>query len=65
MTVDYLSTEEAVYHTVRLGGIPVAGDQDWKLKHAEKLGFARALELRDFTEESILSAVNEILTEPR
>ena len=60
-----LSTEEAVYHGVPLVGIPVFGDQDWNMKHSEQMGFARTLELRDLTEEAVLTALNEILAEPR
>ena len=60
-----LSNEEAIYHGVPLVGIPVFGDQDWNMKHSEQLGFARTLELRDFTEEAVLAALDEIINEPR
>ena len=57
-----LSTQEATYHGVPLVGIPIFADQNTNMKQAERAGYAVTIDILEFTEESLESAVNEILT---
>lgn len=60
-----LGTTESIYHGVPMIGIPVFGDQHLNIARAVKRGYALPLDLNKLTEERILSAVNEILSNPK
>ena len=57
-----LSTQEATYHGVPLVGIPIFADQDLNTQQAERAGYALTLEFLELTEDGLLNAINEILT---
>jgi len=59
------STTEAVYHGVPLIGLPMFGDQVMNMEAAEKSGFAVTLDFNTFTEESLLEAITNVLTQSK
>ncbi|XP_047116758.1 UDP-glycosyltransferase UGT5-like [Schistocerca piceifrons] len=60
-----LSLQEAVYHGVPVVGIPLFGDQKVNLIRAEDKGYAVKLLFHNVTEESLLWAINEVLTQQK
>lgn len=58
-----LSTQEAVYHGVPVVGLPLVMDQDTNMMLAEAKGFAKKLELLTLNEETLLSAIQDVLND--
>ncbi|XP_046981243.1 UDP-glucosyltransferase 2-like [Schistocerca americana] len=59
------SLQEAVYHGVPVLGIPILGDQNVNLIRAEAKGYAVKLLFHNITEESLLWAISEVLTQQK
>uniref|UniRef100_A0A1L8E195 UDP-glucuronosyltransferase n=1 Tax=Nyssomyia neivai TaxID=330878 RepID=A0A1L8E195_9DIPT len=57
-----LSTMEAIYHGVPVLGIPIFGDQAMNMAKAETAGYGKVLKFTNLTEDSVLLAINEMLT---
>lgn len=60
-----LSTTETVSRGVPVVGIPVFGDQPTNMKFIEEFEVGISLNYEDFNEESLLKAVNEVLSNPK
>ncbi|XP_069697675.1 UDP-glycosyltransferase UGT5-like [Periplaneta americana] len=60
-----LSTQEAINRGVPVLGIPVFGDQKLNMAWAESAGVGVTLQFDNISSESITSALNEILGNPR
>ncbi|XP_046981238.1 UDP-glycosyltransferase UGT5-like [Schistocerca americana] len=60
-----LSLQEAVYHAVPVLGVPIFSDQRVNVNQAEGKGYAIKLFFSDVTEEFLLQAINEVLSNPR
>ncbi|XP_063921440.1 UDP-glycosyltransferase UGT5-like isoform X1 [Zophobas morio] len=60
-----LSTIEAIYFGVPLVGIPVFGDQLSNIATAAADGYAVKINLEELSEQTLSSALNEVLTNPR
>ena len=56
-----LSTQEALFHSVPLVGIPISNDQKPNLMRAERHGYAKMLDLQSMTKEDLVSAINEAM----
>ncbi|XP_011694146.1 PREDICTED: UDP-glucuronosyltransferase 2B18-like [Wasmannia auropunctata] len=59
------STEEAVYYTVPLLGLPVLADQYAQINKMVSLGVAKRLNLMDLSRESLNASIMEILSDKR
>ncbi|XP_025985910.1 UDP-glucosyltransferase 2 isoform X2 [Solenopsis invicta] len=59
------STEEAVYYTVPLIGLPVLADQITQVNKMVSLGVAKRLDLTDLSKESLNATIREILNDKR
>ena len=59
-----LSTQESLYHSVPLVGVPLANDQEANLQRAERNGFAIRLDLQTLKKEEFLAAIKRALTDP-
>ncbi|XP_069697674.1 UDP-glycosyltransferase UGT5-like isoform X2 [Periplaneta americana] len=60
-----LSTQEAINRGVPVLGIPIFGDQELNMAWAESAGVGVTLPYKNISSESISSALNEILENPR
>ncbi|XP_067003541.2 UDP-glycosyltransferase UGT5 isoform X2 [Anabrus simplex] len=60
-----LSTQEAIYRGVPLLAIPVMGEQKSNAERAKESGYALMLDWRNITSESLNSAVDELINNPR
>lgn len=60
-----LSTQEAIYHGVPVLGIPVFGDQQMNMRHAELSGYAVALDYANVTTASLSWALATLLDDDR
>ena len=56
-----LGIQETIYHGVPLLGFPFFGDQDWNVNEAERMGFGKKIDLKDLSEEVLLSSILEVL----
>lgn len=59
------SLEEATYNALPIVGIPFFGDQRMNMKLVERNGIGKMVDHIGINEESMLSAVNEVLTNPK
>ncbi|XP_025193839.1 UDP-glucuronosyltransferase 2C1-like [Melanaphis sacchari] len=59
------SLEEATYNALPIVGIPFFGDQHMNMRLAERNGIGKMVDHIDLNEESMLSAINEVLTNPK
>lgn len=59
------SLQEATYNALPIVGIPFFGDQHTNMKIAEQNGVGKMVDNIDLNEQSLLSAVNEVLTDPK
>ncbi|XP_028050159.1 UDP-glucosyltransferase 2 [Monomorium pharaonis] len=59
------STEEAVYYTVPLLGLPVLADQTTQVNKMVSLGVAKSLNIIDLTKEKLNESITEILSNKR
>ena len=57
-----MSTQEAIYHGVPVVGLPLYMDQDTNMMLAQAKGFAKKLELLTLTENTLLSAIQDVLS---
>ncbi|KAI7815290.1 UDP-glycosyltransferase [Rhyzopertha dominica] len=60
-----LSTIETIYHGVPIIGIPIFADQMMNMAKSAASGYAIQLNYQDLTEESLTSALDEILNNPK
>lgn len=58
------SLEEATYNALPIVGIPFFGDQRMNLRLAERNGIGKMVNFDGLNEEEMLSAINEVLTDP-
>jgi len=56
------SLEEATYNALPIVGVPFFGDQHMNMRLAERNGIGKMVDYFYLTEESMLSAINEVLT---
>jgi len=56
---------EAVYHRVPVLGLPVSNDQFANMARAQRQGFAQELRWIDLNQDSLLSKIQELITNPR
>ncbi|KAL3270165.1 hypothetical protein HHI36_009222 [Cryptolaemus montrouzieri] len=59
------STMEAVYHGIPLLALPVLAEQELNSKRAEMGGYAKKITFWDITKDSLISNLNEVLSNPR
>ena len=59
------SNQEAVYNEVPLIGFPVFGDQGHYTLKAQKDGYARYIDWKTVTEESLYEAVTDVVNNPK
>lgn len=59
------SLEEATYNALPIIGIPFFGDQYTNMRLAERNGIGKMVDHVDINEKSLLSAINEILSDPK
>ncbi|ODN00424.1 UDP-glucuronosyltransferase 2B23 [Orchesella cincta] len=59
------STEEAIYHGTPLLGLPMFGDQPLNAKLAKTHDFIVEMDWNALTEESFMSAIQELLNNPK
>ncbi|XP_071649151.1 UDP-glucosyltransferase 2-like [Temnothorax longispinosus] len=59
------STEEAVYYTVPLLGLPIVGDQYIQVNKMVSLGVAKRLNILDISRENLNASIIDILTDKR
>lgn len=57
-----LSTMEAIYHAVPIIGIPIFGDQFVNMLRAQNTGYGLTISMSNLTENSIIWAIDEILS---
>ena len=55
------SLQEAIFHSTPVIGIPVGNDQGQNLARAEKEGYAKVLTWEELDENTLGSAINEVL----
>ncbi|OXA44491.1 UDP-glucuronosyltransferase 2A3 [Folsomia candida] len=60
-----LGTQEAIYHAVPMIVIPFFSDQDYQAARAHQRETAIALEIRELTEEKLLTAILQVLNNPK
>ncbi|KAF2894451.1 hypothetical protein ILUMI_11721, partial [Ignelater luminosus] len=60
-----LSTIETIYFGVPVVGIPVFGDQEMNVANAEIAGYGIGVPFRALTEETLNSALDKILNDPK
>lgn len=60
-----LSTYEALYHGCPILGFPLSADQLSNMAYAEASGFAKSLDWKTFTAESLLDEIHLILSDRR
>ena len=58
-----LSTQEALFHSVPLIGVPLGNDQQSNMMRAEENGFAIMLELQTLTKEQLTLAIKKALSD--
>ena len=56
---------EAVYHRVPVLGLPVSNDQFANMARAQRQGFAQELRWIELNQDSLLSKIQELITNPR
>lgn len=59
-----MSTTESIYAGVPLVGIPIFGDQSRNVQLQVKRKIAKLLELDSITENSLTSAIKEVIQDP-
>lgn len=59
------STEEAVYYTVPLVGIPILADQDTQVYKMVTLGVAKSVNIFDISAETLNKTILEVLNDKR
>nr|ATN96046.1 UDP-glucuronosyl transferase 343C3 [Myzus persicae] len=59
------SLEEATYNALPIVGIPFFGDQHMNMRLAERNGIGKMVDHIDLNEKSMLSAIDEVLTNPK
>uniref|UniRef100_A0A182QUR6 UDP-glycosyltransferases domain-containing protein n=1 Tax=Anopheles farauti TaxID=69004 RepID=A0A182QUR6_9DIPT len=59
------STTEAMYHGVPIVGIPMFGDQEGNIKQVVKEGWGLSVSFDELTEENLVSAVKQVLRDPK
>jgi glucuronosyltransferase len=60
-----LGTTEAIFSGVPMVGIPVYADQKMNMARADSVGIANVLSWQELTEETLFSAINETIYDPR
>jgi glucuronosyltransferase len=60
-----LGTTEAIFNGVPMVGIPVYADQKMNMARANSVGIANVLSWQELTEETLFSAINETINDPR
>jgi len=60
-----MGTMEAVYSGVPMVAIPLFGDQFFNVRNYEEGGIAVKLDYESITKENVLTAVREVLYNPR
>ncbi|KAK5645027.1 hypothetical protein RI129_006327 [Pyrocoelia pectoralis] len=60
-----LSTMEAIYHGVPVVAIPFFGDQEMNAANAENCGYAVVVSYEELTENTLQTAVDEVLINPK
>ena len=58
-----LSTQEALFHSVPLVGVPISNDQKPNLLRAQKHGYAIMLTLQTITKEELKSSILKAMTD--
>merc|ERR1711863_225414 len=58
-----LSTQESLFHSVPLVGVPIANDQKPNLLRAQRHGYAIMLSLQTMTKEDLKSAIQKAMTD--
>lgn len=59
------STEEAVYYTIPLIGLPILADQSTQVNKMVSLGVAKSLNIMDLSRENLNASITEILSDKR
>lgn len=59
------SIQEAIYHGVPLLGMPLGTDQSLNVARSVKEGYAVQLDWSDVTDDSLTSAIQNLLHNPR
>jgi len=59
------SLEEATYNALPIVGIPFFGDQHMNMRLVEQNGIGKMVNHIGINEDSLLSAINEVLTDPK
>lgn len=59
------STEEAVYYSVPLIGIPIFADQNSQINKMVSLGVAKYIDITDFRREVLNASIIDILNDER
>lgn len=59
------SLEEATYNALPIIGIPFFGDQYTNMILAERNGIGKMVDHVNINEKSLLSAINEVLNDPK
>ena len=58
-----LSTQEALFHSVPLVGVPLSNDQKPNLMRAERHGYAITLDLQSMTKEDLVAAIQKAMAD--
>lgn len=58
------SVEESTYNAVPMIGVPFFADQFTNIKLTEKKGYGRLIELFNVNENTLSTAIDELLTNP-
>merc|ERR1719242_1999597 len=56
-----LSTQESLFHSIPLVGVPISNDQKPNLMRAEANGYAKMLNLQTMTKEDLISAIQKAI----
>ena len=59
-----LSTQESLFHSIPLVGVPISNDQKPNLLRAERHGYAIVLSLQTMTKDELVSAIRKAMTDP-
>ena len=59
-----LSTQESLFHSIPLVGVPISNDQKPNLLRAERHGYAIMLSLQTMTKDELVSAIRKAMTDP-